>query len=756
MRLEKEALKFVVAGLAILAGSASGQDAMHPEPPSFAEVAQGPRGRVFKDRIEPHWFKSDPAASLADRFWYRNDLPEGRREFIAVVPEKGERTPAFDHVKVAELLAKELKKEVAADRLPIEAIAIRPEGIDFRAEGKGWRFDTEAGTIQEGEAFNTAVDTTPEPPEDRQRRRGPGGQGSPRTQRSPDGKWEVVARDHNLFLKKVEGGREWPLTTEGTEADGYAPGVFWSPDSTRLIALRTAKEQEHTVSFVQSSPRTQVQPKLLKHQYIKPGDRIAITKPHLFDAATKEEIPVKDDLFQNPWSLGEYRWAADSSRFTFLYNQRGHQVLRLVALDAKTGEASALIDEQSKTFIDYSNKTYCRFLDKTAEILWMSERDGWNHLYRIDAKTGAVKGQVTKGEWVVRGVDRVDEEAGTVDFRVMGIHPGQDPYHVHYARAKLDGSGITTLTDGDGTHTARYSPDRKFLIDAYSRVDLAPVHELRRVEDGKLAVTLEKADISGLEASGWKPPERFQAKGRDGKTDIYGLIVRPSKFDPKSKYPVIEQIYAGPHGAHVPKAFSAGSGLQSMADLGFILVQIDGMGTNWRSKAFHDVCWKNIKDAGFPDRIAWMKKAAETRPEMDLSRVGIYGGSAGGQNAMAALLFHGDFYKAAASDCGCHDNRMDKIWWNEAWMGWPVDKAYEDSSNVIHAGKLNGKLMLMVGELDRNVDPASTMQVVDALIRAGKDFELIVFPGADHGAGGSPYGRRRMRDFFVKTLIGTP
>ena len=218
---------------------------------------------------------------------------------------------------------------------------------------------------------------------------------------------------------------------------------------------------------------------------------------------------------------------------------------------------------------------------------------------------------------------------------------------------------------------------------------------------------------------------------------------------------MIEQIYAGPHGAHVPKAFSVGSGLQELADLGFILVQIDGMGTNWRSKEFHDVCWKNLKDAGFPDRIAWMKKAAETRSEMDLSRVGVYGGSAGGQNAMAALLFHGDFYKVAAADCGCHDNRMDKIWWNEAWMGWPVDKSYEDSSNVVNAGKLTGKLLLTVGETDHNVDPASTMQVVDALIRAGKDFELIVFPGADHGAGGSPYGRRRMREFFVRHLIGT-
>ena len=385
----------------------------------------------------------------------------------------------------------------------------------------------------------------------------------------------------------------------------------------------------------------------------------------------------------------------------------------------------------------------------------MSERDGWNHLYRIDADTGSVKGQVTTGEWVVRGVDRVDESAGTIEFRAMGIRPDQDPYHVHYARAKLDGSDLKILTEGDGTHAITYSPDRKFLLDTYSRVDLPPINELRSADDGSLVVALEEADASALESSGRKFPERFTAKGRDGATDIWGFLVRPKNFDPKEKYPVIEQIYAGPHGAHVPKAFGGGAGVQGMADLGFIVVQIDGMGTNWRSKAFHDVAWKNLKDAGFPDRIAWMTKAAETRPEMDLSRVGIYGGSAGGQNAMAALLFHGDFYKVASADCGCHDNRMDKIWWNEAWMGWPVDKSYEDSSNVVNAGKLEGKLLLMVGETDHNVDPASTMQVVNALIKVGKDFDLIVFPGMDHGAGGSPYGRRRMREFFVKHLIGS-
>jgi dipeptidyl aminopeptidase/acylaminoacyl peptidase len=247
-------------------------------------------------------------------------------------------------------------------------------------------------------------------------------------------------------------------------------------------------------------------------------------------------------------------------------------------------------------------------------------------------------------------------------------------------------------------------------------------------------------------------PEPFVAKGRDGKTDIHGVIFRPSHFDPTQSYPILEAIYAGPHGFFVPKAFKEYHSEQRMAELGFIVVRIDGMGTNWRHKAFHDVCWKNLKDAGFPDRIAWMREAARRYPEMDLSRVGIYGGSAGGQNAMRALLDHGDFYKAAAADCGCHDNRMDKIWWNEAWMGWPVDESYAASSNVVDAHKLQGQLLLTVGMIDRNVDPASTLQVAEALIQADKDFEFIPFPSGGHGAGGSPYGMRKLEEFFIKHL----
>jgi dipeptidyl aminopeptidase/acylaminoacyl peptidase len=518
--------------------------------------------------------------------------------------------------------------------------------------------------------------------------------------------------------------------------------------------MQIKKGGDRRVTVVESAPAGQVQPRTQTYPYLKPGDPVPQPRPRLFDVPNHKVIPIAEDLFPNAWGNDRVHWEPGGKFFTFVYNQRGHQVVRLIAVDAATGQARAVIDEQSPTFVDYAHKLYLHHLDATGEAIWMSERDGWCHLYLIDVATGKVKNQITKGPWVVRGVERVDEAGREVWFRAGGIYPEQDPYYLHYARVRFDGTGLVRLTAGDGTHQVTYAPGGRYLIDTYSRVNLPPVTELRRVADGGLVCELEKADASSLLETGWKVPEPFVARGRDGQTDIYGVIFRPTNFDASRKYPVIEQIYAGPQGAFVPKNFRPLHGPQRLAELGFVVVQIDGMGTSHRSKAFHDTCWKNLADAGFPDRILWMKAAAAKYPYLDLTRVGIYGGSAGGQNALGGLLFHPEFYKAGAADCGCHDNRMDKVWWNELWMGWPVGPHYAAQSNVTNAHKLQGKLLLTVGELDHNVDPASTMQVVNALIRANKDFELVVFPGADHGAGESPYGQRRRADFFVRHLLG--
>jgi dipeptidyl aminopeptidase/acylaminoacyl peptidase len=697
------------------------------------------QGKVFRARVRPNWFDG------GDRFWYRNDLAGGAREWVLVDAAAGTRGPAFDHAKLAAALAKATGEKVSADRLPLRDLRFSDKAAvaHFRAGGKAWRLDRPTHALKE--------ETPPTQPaalllQRRPRRSQPA--------RSPDGKWEVVVRDHNVHLLERATRKTTPLSKEGTAEDGYAGEVYWSPDSAKFVAVRLKAGFDRKVHLIESSPRDQLQPRLHTLSYRKPGDAVPVRKPHLFDAAAGKEIPVSDGLFSNPYSIDNVRWEPNSGRFTFVYNQRGHQVLRVVAVDAATGKATALVDETSKTFIDYAHKQFLHWLDDAHELIWMSERGGWNHLYLIDAKTGKVKNPITRGDWVVRGVDRVDEKERQVWFRAGGIRPGQDPYHVHHARVNFDGSGLVILTEGDGTHEVSYSPDRRFLVDAYSRVDLPPVTELRRVSDGKRVCALETADASALKAAGWQAPERFVAKGRDGKTDIYGALFRPTTFDPKKKYPVIENIYAGPQGSFTPKRFSPSHHHQAMAELGFIVVQMDGMGTSHRSKAFHDVCWKNLADAGFPDRILWIKAAAKKYPQMDLTRVGIYGGSAGGQSSTRALLAHNDFYKVAVSDCGCHDNRVDKIWWNELWMGWPVGPHYREQANATNAHKLKGKLLLMVGELDRNVDPASTMQVVNALVRADKDFDLIVVPGAGHGAAANPYARRRQQDFFVRWLLG--
>ncbi|MBN2327880.1 MAG: DPP IV N-terminal domain-containing protein [Candidatus Omnitrophica bacterium] len=570
---------------------------------------------------------------------------------------------------------------------------------------------------------------------------------------SPDGKWIAFCTDSSVGVRHAATGEEFTLCDDGSEDDRYASPFYWSPDSKKLAVMKIKKGEERTVYLIESSPDDQLQPKLHSYSYNKPGDQMPVPRPHLFDVEKKRPIPVSDELFPNAWSIRDIHWRPDSSEFMFTYNQRGHQVLRIVGVNAESGEARAIIDEQSKTFIDYAGKQYKKFLDDSNEIIWMSERDGWNHLYLYDSLTGEVKNQITRGRWVVRKVERVDVEKRQIWFSAGGVYPEQDPYYLHLCRVNFDGGEFIVLTQAEGTHQWEFSPNREYFIDSWSRVDQPPVAELRRSSDGSLICELERSDWSKLLEEGWRPPECFSAKARDGAADIYGIIFRPSQFDPNKIYPVIEEIYAGPHSSHVPKEFGRYIRQNKMAELGFFVVQIDGMGTSNRSKAFHDVCWKNLGDAGFPDRILWMKAAAQAHPQMDLSRVGIYGGSAGGQNALRALLAHGDFYKAAVADCGCHDNRMDKIWWNELWMGWPVGPHYEEQSNVTQAHRLKGKLLLIVGELDRNVDPASTMQVVDALIKADKDFDLLIIPGAGHGCAESPYGQRRRMDFFVRNLL---
>ena len=574
----------------------------------------------------------------------------------------------------------------------------------------------------------------------------------PKSNRSRD--FDAFVRDHNLWIRAKSDGKETPVTTDANAKDSFEGrrDFQWSPDGKFLVAMQTKQVDTRRVTYIESSPKNQLQPKVKSYPYAKPGDELETKQVRLFSMKTKAEVPVPDELFSNPYRIRFVDWSESSDRFWIHYNQRGHQVIRVLEIKVD-GSVRPIIEEKSDTFLHYSDKAKSVFEDlPNNEILWASERSGWNHLYRIERITGDVLNAVTSGKWNLKRVVKIDRESQTILFFAIGVRPNQDPYHEHLCRVNFDGSDFRILTEGDGTHSFSPTGDGEHFIDTYSRVDLAPISELRNLETGVLVCELKKSDTKSSFGER-RLTERFVAKGRDGKTDIWGIIHWPKNFEATKKYPVVENIYAGPQDFHVPKSFQKRYRHQHrIADAGMIVVQIDGMGTAWRSKVFHDVCFKNLRDSGFPDRIQWIKAAVKKFPQMDISRVGIYGGSAGGQSAMAALLWHNDFYKVAVADCGCHDNRMDKIWWNEQWMGWPVDDSYKQNSNTENAHLLKGDLMLTVGELDENVDPASTTQVVNQLIRHDKDFEFVLITGRGHGAGETPWAAKKRLNFLKRHL----
>jgi dipeptidyl aminopeptidase/acylaminoacyl peptidase len=697
---------------------------------------------VYNAQVQAHWLDD------GSRFWYRSDS-RGKREFILVDPEKALKDPAFDHARLSKSLSLAVGKECDASKLPFASIQFvdQEKAIVFRAERGYWKCDLDTYECVEAEV--------PEQPSGNQRRadhrlegRGPGdgGEGS----ESPDHKWIAFLKDNNVYLRSKGTGEETRLTDDGEPKDTYS-AIVWRLDSKKLVAFRTQPGDNLEMYMIESSPSDSLRPKLRKQVYALPGDKLDTHETWILDIGSRERVRAQADRID--WGgPPQLHWRPDNRHFVYEQIHRGHQRDRVIEVDSETGAARTIIDERSETFLPLDDN-YVYYLDGSGEIIWASERDGWRHLYLYDAQTGRVKNQITRGEWVVRGVEKVDERKREITFTASGMDPGRDPYLVHWFRVGFDGNGLVRLTEGDGNHRLSFSPDGECYIDAYSRVDMAPVSELRRTADGSLVMTLEKADTHDLLATGWKWPEPFCVKGRDGKTDIWGVIFRPSNLDESKKYPVIENIYAGPQGSFVPKAFSPRYGSQALAELGFIVVQIDGMGTANRSKAFHDVAYHNLADSGFADRIAWMRAAAERYPYMDLSRVGIYGHSAGGYNAARALIDHPEFYKVAVSMSGNHDHRTDKVWWNEIWMGYPVGEHYVEQSNVTQAYRLQGKLYLIHGEMDDNVNlSASTMQFVNALIKANKDFDMLIVPGAGHGLG--PYVTRKMWDYFVTNLQG--
>ena len=693
-----------------------------------------------------------------DRFLYRKSV-EGGHTFVMYDAATHTKSPAFDQAKLATALSAASGEHYTALTLPFARFRFLDgeSSMAFEAGDTAWKCDLkewkcEGHPIFSGDDYG--YDDTPKAENS-----------ETKSLASPDGKWLAYILNYNVMVRSKDGKQRFTLSEDGSEGNYYAFSTMaWSPDSARLVAYRIRPGYHRVIHYVESSPKDQLQPETFTMVYPKPGDVLALPQPVLFNIATRREIPVSNALFPNPYDLSRAVWWKDSRGFTFDYNQRGHQVYRVIEVNAHTGVARTLINETSKTFINYeplvanqydTGKIYRHAVNDGKEIIWASERDGWEHLYLFNGHTGALENKITSGPWVVRAVNYVDDAKRQIWFEASGMNPGEDPYFVHAYRINFDGTGLTSLTPARADHHVVFSPDGKYYVDTWSRIDLAPTMALYRASDNRQLSVVEHTDISKLLAAGWRPPMVFRAKGRDGVTDIWGVIYRPANFDPHKKYRVIEDIYAGPQGSFVPKTFSPR--IEPLTQLGFVVSQMDGMGTNNRSRAFHNVTWKDLKDAGFPDRILWHKAAAAKYPWYDISKgVGIFGTSSGGQSSMGALLFHPDFYTVAVSNSGCHDNRMDKIWWNEQWMGWPIGPQYSASSNVDNAWRLKGKLLLIFGEMDHNVDPSSTLQVVDRLIRAHKTFDLLEVPGADHGTRGpyAYYTLRKTYDFFVRNMLG--
>lgn len=749
-----------------------------PEVERALAFAKQIENKVFRSTIEPHWLPG------GKRLWYRVQTGPDVWEYVLADTESGSITrgeaAAALNLPVQRLTTSaDTTTEVHATSRTGEATSVRftnrtAEAVDLfwidpqtkrnpygKVEPSATReLHTFAGHVwlsaSAGGEPLSVCEATAEPLEitiD-----GKGRELNARAPRdgSPDGRWAVRFEQEQVVLFDRTTHETTTLTSDGTAARPYRGPVRWAPDGQSFVVLAVKDVPVRKITLIEAKPAGQTQPKVHTFDYAKPGDDLPQPRPVLFHLADRKPMEMDSSLFPNPFTPGgtlDIRWSPRSDEFYFDYNQRGHQLWRILAVEAQTGAVRTVVEETARTFIDYTNKTWRHWLDDERALLWMSERDGWAHLWLYDAASGAVKNRVTSGAWVVREVLRVDEAARRIWFLAGGLHAQEDPCQRHLCRVNFDGSGFVQLTAGDGDHEVVFCPDARFFTDRWSRADQPAVTELRRSEDGQLVCELERADTAALIKTGWSMPERFIAKGRDGATDIHGVIIKPSHFDAAKKYPVLEEVYAGPHGAFAPKSFGPLTRLHALAELGFIVVKADGMGTNHRGKAFQDVAWKNLQDAGFPDRIAWIKAAAATRPWMDFTHVGIFGGSAGGQNAMRALLDHADFYQAAFADCGCHDNRMDKLWWNEQWLGWPLDESYVRASNVEDAARLRGALMLCVGELDHNVDPASTMQVAAALEKANKPFELLIVAGAGHGAAETPYGNRARLEFFARHLL---
>ena len=671
---------------------------------------------VFRNSVSPTWVADD-------RFWYRVTMPGGN-EAILVDPSTGTKAPCT---------------------LPACASTT---GSSAGRRGRGGR----------GAAPAVVTST------------------------SPDGKRAVFIRDWNLILRDNASGQETALTTDGVRDFGYAtdnagwsksdrPIVVWSPDSRRIA---TFQQDQRNVGEMYLVSTAVGHPQLQAWKYPLPGDdTVSMIHRVVIDVDAKQVVRLKmppdqhrsslcDNLVCRGGDWNDVQWAPDSSSVAFVSTSRDHRRTVLHVADPGSGDVRDVLEETVKTFFESGNgRVNWRYLPASNEVIWFSERDNWGQLYLYDLQTGKLKRQITSGDGNVTQLLHVDARTRVLLFQAVGKEPGRDPYFTHLYRVSVDGGPAQLLTPEDANHDIAMSPSGRYFVDSYSKPDTAPVALLRDT-NGKLITELERADISKLVAAGWRPPQPITVKARDGVTDLYGLMYRPTRLVPGRKYPIVNHIYPGPQTGSVgSRSFSVARGdAQALAELGFVVVEIDGMGTPWRSKKFHEAYYGDMADNTLPDQIAGMKELARRYPWIDITRVGIYGHSGGGYAAAAAMFHHPEFFKVGISESGNHDNRVYEDDWAEKWIGLLENRGddftnYDGQANQNFVQGLKGKLLLAHGTMDANVPPNNTLLVVDALIKANKDFDLLLIPNAGHGYGDAAnYMTRRRWDYFVRNLLG--
>jgi dipeptidyl aminopeptidase/acylaminoacyl peptidase len=717
---------------------------------------------VDHGKVSPNWLPGD-------KFWYRILTPQGS-EFILVDPVKKTRGQAFDQQKLAAAISTATGKTYEASKLSFRTVNFSDDlrSISFGADGKSWKCDLQTYQCTPDNAMVSTRTV-------RTGRKGGGDEIA-----SPDGSQVAYIKDYNLWVRNIKTGRETQLTTDGVKDFGYAtdnagwkssdgPIVRWSPDSKKIA---TFKQDQRNVGDMYLVSTNVGHPTLKSWKYPLPGDKeiamitrviINVDEPKVINiqvASDAHRATLSDDIASSG-TFDDVDWTADAAKLAFVSTSRDHKQEKFRIADAATGAVKEVFEESVATQYESGQGTInWRYLEKSNEIIWFSERDNWGHLYLYDALTGKVKNQITKGDWAVTELLKVDEKNRVLYFLADGREPG-NPYFTHLYKVGFNGKGLTLLSPGEGNHQISLSPGGNYFIDSYSKADVPPVTALRDL-NGKLISTLEKTDISRLQASGWKAPIPVTVKAHDGQTDIYGLMYVPTQLDPNKKYPIINNIYPGPQGGSVGSwSFASAHGdCQALAELGFVVVQIEGTSNPLRSKSYHDMNYGKMFENTLPDQVTAMQQLAQKYPYIDINKAGIWGHSGGGFATAAAMFRFPDFFKVGISESGNHENRNYEDDWGERYIGLLTPGAdgvsnYEAQANQNYAKNLKGKLMLAHGLMDDNVPPYNTLLVIEALEKANKDYDLVVFPNNAHGYGqNSYYMMRRRWDYFVKNLAG--